>query len=67
MECLITHWFRYGVTITAWRNLVVNVQVFGATCFSHTILVTTTVPGHHLGTIGIARIGGVSQVVLVML
>jgi len=67
MELLIADWRGWRVTVTAWRNLVVKVQVLGAAIFSYTVLATTTMPCEHLETIGVTFVVAISQVVLVMM
>lgn len=54
-ELFLTHHLATSIPpssylITDWRNLVVDVQLFSAACFSHSILVTRTVLAHHRRT-----------------
>jgi hypothetical protein len=63
VELLIANWIRARITVANHRNLVVNVQMLSASHLSFTSH-TTTVTGHDVISIGIARVLAITEKVL---
>jgi hypothetical protein len=64
VEFSIADWSPFAFRLCAFWNLVVNVKVFCASSFACAVLVTTTMPSEHLGTIHVAIILMVSEEVI---